>query len=66
MTRPRFGARVTSDGFDRIGPFHPAIAWAGVLLLDLLAVLLVLAAVTVAADRIEDLVAPGGVEWVQL
>ena len=54
------------DGFDRIGPFHPYVVIAGVALLDLLAILLVLAALTVVGDKIEDAIWPGGKEWVDL
>lgn len=52
------------DGLDAIGPFHPYLAFAAVLLLDLAAVLLLLAALTLVGDRIEDLLLPGGTEWV--
>ena len=55
-----------SDGFDRIGPFHPYLVMASVLVLDLLLILLVLSALTYAGDRIEDVIWPGGREWVDL
>lgn len=54
------------DGFDRIGPFHPYLVMASVLVLDLLLILLVLSALTYAGDRIEDVIWPGGREWVDL
>ena len=57
-------ARVTKDGFDRIGPFHPAFVWGAVIVLDLMIVLAVLLAVTKIGDKVEDVVFPGGTEWV--
>jgi hypothetical protein len=57
-------ARVTKDGFDRVGPFHPAFVWGAVIVLDLLIVLAVLLAVTKIGDKVEDVVFPGGPEWV--
>ena len=55
---------VTRDGFDRIGPFHPALVWVAVLLLDLLVVLAALSLLTVTIDGIEDILFPGGPEWI--
>lgn len=57
-------SRVTRDGFDRIGPFHPALIWAAVIVFDVAVILLILAAVTKVGDEVEDVVAPGGPEWV--
>lgn len=57
-------ARVTKDGFDRIGPFHPAFVWGAVIVLDLIIVLALLLAVTKIGDKVEDVVFPGGTEWV--
>ena len=57
-------AQVTKDGFDRIGPFHPAFVWGAVIVLDLIIVLAVLLAVTKIGDKVEDVVFPGGPEWV--
>ena len=54
------------DGFDRIGPFHPYIVASVVVLLDLLLILLVLTAFTFVGDKIEDVIWPGGREWVDL
>jgi hypothetical protein len=54
------------DGFDRIGPFHPYLVIAAVLLVDLLAVLLVVGVLTFVGDKIEDVIWPGGREWVDL
>ncbi len=58
--------RTFGDGFDSVGPFHPFLAWAGVALVDLAAVVLALSAVALACDKIEDALWPGGPEWVQL
>lgn len=55
-----------SDGFDPVGPFHPYLVMAAVLLLDILAILLVIAALTYVGDKIEDVIWPGGREWVNL
>lgn len=57
-------ARVTKDGFDRIGPFHPAFVWGAVIAFDLIVVLAILLAVTKIGDKVEDVVFPGGPEWV--
>lgn len=54
------------DGFDPVGPFHPYIAFGAVLLLDLLIVLLLLVAITFVGDKVEDVIWPGGREWVEL
>lgn len=54
------------DGLDAIGPFHPYVVYAGVLLLDLAILLFVLAAFTFVGDTVEDLIWPGGPEWVDL
>ncbi len=55
-----------SDGYDPVGPFHPYVVAGAVLLLDILAILLVLAAFTFVGDKIEDVIWPGGREWVDL
>jgi len=60
------GRKPLSDGFDPIGPFHPYLVMASVLVLDLLLILLVLSALTYAGDKIEDVIWPGGREWVDL
>lgn len=54
------------DGFDPVGPFHPYVAIAVVALLDLLIILLFIAALTFVGDKVEDLIWPGGREWVEL
>ena len=64
VTMANDAARVTKDGFDRIGPFHPAFVWGAVIVLDLIIVLAILLAVTKIGDKVEDVVFPGGPEWV--
>ncbi|WP_448502653.1 hypothetical protein [Sphingomonas sp.] len=54
---------LTPDGYDRIGPLHPYVAWGGVLLFDLLLVAAIVTVLLVAADWTEDLIWPGGPEW---
>lgn len=54
------------DGFDPIGLFHPYVVIAAILVLDLLALLLILGALTFIGDKIEDVIWPGGREWVDL
>ncbi|MBB3911550.1 hypothetical protein [Sphingomonas desiccabilis] len=66
LRRPGEGQKLTREGFDRIGPFHPYVVWAAILLFDLLVVLAILAALTMAGDRIEDQLWPGGTEWVTI
>jgi hypothetical protein len=51
-------------GLDPIGPFHPYIVYAGILLIDLLGALLILAGLVWIADQVEDRIWPGGEEWV--
>ncbi|MCD2324536.1 hypothetical protein LQ953_10975 [Sphingomonas sp. IC-56] len=53
------------DGFDRVGPFHPYVAFAGVLLLDLVIVLVVLGVVSAIGDSIEDAIWPGGFDMIR-
>ena len=63
---PNGRQKLTRDGFDRIGPFHPYVVWAAIVLFDLMVVLAILAALTMAGDRIEDRLWPGGTEWVTI
>ena len=56
--------RPPKSGLDTVGPFHPYLAYAAVILLDLIGLLIVLAALTWIGDRLEDLIWPGGTEWV--
>lgn len=52
------------SGLDRIGPFHPYLVYAAVLLVDLIGLALILAALVWIGDTAEDLLWPGGAEWV--
>ena len=52
------------DGLDPIGPFHPYVVYAFVLLLDLIGAALIVMALVWASDQAEDLLWPGGEEWV--
>ena len=54
------------DGFDGVGPFHPYLVIAAVALLDLVIILLIVATLTFVGDKIEDVIWPGGREWVAL
>lgn len=61
----RFKARTAfRSGLDPVGPFHPYLVYAAVLLVDLIGVLLILAALVWIGDTAEDLFWPGGHEWV--
>ncbi len=53
------------NGFDRVGPFHPYVAFGAILLLDLAAAILIFLALAWVADRIEETFWPGGTDWVQ-
>lgn len=50
----------------RVGVFPAWMAWGAILLVDLALILLVLVALTWVGDRIEDIMWPGGPEWVDL
>ncbi|HYI64959.1 MAG TPA: hypothetical protein VEW71_08750 [Allosphingosinicella sp.] len=65
MRKPRSRPPLKS-GLDRVGPFHPYLVYAAVLALDLLGVVLILAALVWIGDIAEDLFWPGGAEWVDL
>lgn len=56
--------REARDGLDPVGPFHPYIVYAAILLLDLLGAILIVTALIWASDQAEDLLWPGGEEWV--
>lgn len=56
-------SRLTPDGYDRIGPFHPYLVWAAVMLLNLAGVVLILTMVLASADWIEDLFWPRDEEF---
>jgi hypothetical protein len=51
------------SGLDPIGPFHPYLVFAAVILLDLAAALAILSAIAWIGDKTEDVVTPGGTEW---
>ena len=53
------------DGMDPVGPVHPYLAFAAVLLVDLIGLALIVTALVWASDRVEDLIWPGGSEWVE-
>jgi len=52
------------NGLDRIGPFHPYVVYAGVILLNLIGLALIILILTWLGDTIEDWLWPGGTEWV--
>ena len=54
-----------ADGYDRVGPLHPYMAFAGVLLLDLVLALILLSIVAMVGDTIEDVLFPGGIDWIR-
>jgi len=51
-------------GLDPIGPFHPSLVYAAVLLLDLIGLLLIILILLWIGDLVEDLIWPGGYEWI--
>jgi hypothetical protein len=55
-------ARTTRDGYDRVGPFHPYVAWTAVALFDLSLIAFVVLTLLVGVDWTEDLIFPGGPE----
>ena len=62
--RRRFGRPPLKGGLDPVGPFHPYLAYAAVLLLDLAAVVLGIAILLWVGDLVEDRIWPGGSEWI--
>ncbi len=60
--RPSRPVRGRAPGF---GPLPAWVIWSAVLLLDLAMILLVLTALVWAGDRIEDVIWPGGTEWLE-
>jgi hypothetical protein len=54
------------SGLDPVGPFHPYLVYAAILLLDLAGAALILLALVWIGDTAEDLIWPGGTEWVDL
>lgn len=63
--KPFRSRRPLRSGLDTVGPFHPYLAYAGVILIDLIGLFIILAALTWVGDRLEDLLWPGGHEWVE-
>ena len=53
------------SGLDPIGPFHPYLVYGFILLVDLIGAALILAALVWVSDQVEDLIWPGGREWVE-
>jgi hypothetical protein len=51
-------------GLDPVGPFHPYLVYAAVLLLNLAVLLLGILILLWIGDVIEDLIWPGGREWI--
>ncbi|MGQ0591059.1 MAG: hypothetical protein ACT4N8_16280 [Sphingosinicella sp.] len=52
------------SGLDTVGPFHPYLVYAAVLLLDLAGLALGIFLLIWVGDLAEDLIWPGGTEWV--
>lgn len=57
-------ATTTNDGYDRIGPFHPKLVWAAILLVEIIVIAALLTGFVWVGDKVEDQIAPGGTEWV--
>ena len=53
------------SGLDTAGPLHPFIVYAGIVLLDLAGAALILTGLVWISDEVEDLLWPGGSEWVE-
>jgi hypothetical protein len=51
------------DGLDPVGPFHPYLVFGAVLLLDLALAGTIITFLLWACDRLEDILFPGGTEW---
>jgi len=62
--KPLKSRRPLRSGLDTVGPFHPYLVYAAVLLVDLIGVFLILAVLVWIGDTAEDLFWPGGAEWV--
>jgi len=56
--------RVTTDGYDRIGPFHPKLVWGAILLAEVAVVVGLVTGFIWIGDKLEDQIAPGGTEWI--
>jgi hypothetical protein len=62
--RPPKSRPPLKSGLDTVGPFHPYLVYAAVLLLDLAGLVLILFTLIWIGDTAEDLFWPGGTEWV--
>lgn len=62
--RPPKPSRPLKSGLDPVGPFHPYLVYAALVLLDLAGAFLILLALVWIGDTAEDLFWPGGTEWV--
>lgn len=60
----RFGRPAFKGGLDPVGPFHPYVAYAAVLLFDLAIMILGVAILLWIGDLAEDRIWPGGNEWI--
>ncbi|WP_033919649.1 hypothetical protein [Sphingomonas sp. 37zxx] len=58
--------RLTRQRMDMVGPVHPYVAFAAVILFDVLLLAAITLALVVTGDKVEDVIAPGGPEWVTL
>lgn len=58
------GREPLPDDYDQVGPFHPYIVWALVIVVDLLIVFALLAVFAMVCDSIEDAIWPGGFDWI--
>jgi hypothetical protein len=56
-------SRLSPDGYDLIGPFHPYLVWAAVMLVNLVGIALILTMVLASADWIEDMFWPRDEEF---
>ena len=60
----RESPRPPRDGLDPIGPLHPYLVYAAILIVDLIGLALIFAALVWVGDQAEDRLWPGGEEWV--
>ena len=62
--RRRRAREPLKGGLDRVGPFHPYLVYAAVVIVDLIGLALIILALVWVSDEVEDLLWPGGSEWV--
>ena len=62
--RRRRAREPLKSGLDRVGPFHPYLVYAAIVVVDLIGVALLVLALVWVSDQVEDLIWPGGREWV--